>query len=791
VVMDELKCIAERVGSVEHPLALLEGLFACAPLACLVYRADGRCLMANQAFRDLFGREPEPEYSILTDEVAANLGYRDPVLRALSGETAHMPAHWYVAPAARRIGIELTAFPLFDPARVVRHVAVFCKDVTAELLLQAERDLEDAVRQHSVEIVTVRRADEAVARISPSVTRILGYPPERFAHILNDTLHPDDAARALALHEAVLRDPGQVCQAEYRARHADGSWRWMSTTLINMRHHPTIQGIISYSHDVTDLKLANEALRRSEEEIAATLRSIGDAVIATDIEGRVVRMNPVAEQLTGWMLAEALGKNLEEVFRIVDEETRLPVESPAVHVLREGGVVGLASHSVLIARDGSEHIIADRGAPIHVGEEHVQGVVFVFRDVSEEMRAELQRLRHQEELRRSEEALRAALHASHSVAWTLDFATAKISLSDNTPDVIGASPEQSLEQLTVMVHPDDRTAVFESTFALSEGRIPSAQRYRFFRGDTGELVYLESRARPIRDCQGRVTGATGQLVDVTDRSRAEELRARGSLLELQNRRIQEANRLKSQFLANMSHELRTPLNAIIGFAELLHDGVVEPGAPEHKEFLGDILASSRHLLGLINDVLDLTKIEAGKLEFFPEPVSLASIIEEVCNILRAIAAAKSICVEVDPSPSLTDISIDAARLKQILYNYLSNALKFTPAGGRVTVRTRPEGPATFRIEVEDTGIGIAPGNIGRLFVEFQQLEDATTKRHAGTGLGLALTRSLVEAQGGSVGVRSVPGQGSVFHAVLPRKGMIPSVAEADGIPRDGARRERA
>jgi signal transduction histidine kinase len=271
-----------------------------------------------------------------------------------------------------------------------------------------------------------------------------------------------------------------------------------------------------------------------------------------------------------------------------------------------------------------------------------------------------------------------------------------------------------------------------------------------------------------RDRDGAIIGARGVLVDVTARRAAEELRQHSAELEARNRRIEEASRLKSEFLANMSHELRTPLNAILGFAELLHDGVVDPASPQHREFLGDILNSGQHLLQLINDVLDLAKVEAGRLELRPEPIDLSALVAEVCSILRTTAASRRITVEHQLDPALTDLVLDPSRLKQVLYNYLSNALKFTHEGGRVTIRATAEGDDRLRLEVEDDGIGIAPADLNRLFLDFQQLDGGSSKRHPGTGLGLALTRRLVEAQGGEVGVRSQPGLGSVFHAVLPR-----------------------
>lgn len=266
-----------------------------------------------------------------------------------------------------------------------------------------------------------------------------------------------------------------------------------------------------------------------------------------------------------------------------------------------------------------------------------------------------------------------------------------------------------------------------------------------------------------------VPHAVGAIRDVTEQKMLEEqLQRKNVELEEQSRRVQEANRLKDEFLANMSHELRTPLNAIIGFTEMMYDGEVEEGSHEQHEYLGDVLSSSRHLLKLINDVLDLAKVQAGKMTFSPEKVILEQLIGEVRDILRLLISDKHIRFETEIDTTLNWAVIDPSKLKQVLYNYLSNAFKFTPDEGKVTIRVKPEGEDTFLIEVEDTGIGIAPEDIGRLFVEFQQLDAGMARKHRGTGLGLALTRSIVEAQGGRVGVRSVFGQGSTFFAVLPR-----------------------
>lgn len=252
-------------------------------------------------------------------------------------------------------------------------------------------------------------------------------------------------------------------------------------------------------------------------------------------------------------------------------------------------------------------------------------------------------------------------------------------------------------------------------------------------------------------------------ISVRDLSERQQM----EVLRVENRRVQEASRLKSEFLANMSHELRTPLNSILGFSELLVQGEVGELSPQQQDFVGDIYNSGKHLLRLINDVLDLSRVEAGKMEFHPERVDLAPLVREVIDVLRAVATETSIRIEVTIAPELGSVQLDPARLKQVLYNYLSNAIKFSPTGGVVEVRAKPDSDTSLRVEVQDHGHGISESDLGRLFVDFEQLDPSRAKSHAGTGLGLALTRRLVEAQGGAVGVKSAKGAGSTFFVVLP------------------------
>ena len=330
-------------------------------------------------------------------------------------------------------------------------------------------------------------------------------------------------------------------------------------------------------------------------------------------------------------------------------------------------------------------------------------------------------------------------------------------------EMIGLPVEALVPPRFRAAHPGRRAGFHGATQARAMG----AGRDLFGVRKDGSEVPVEIGLNPLG--AGAEALVLASIVDITERLRAEEESRKTRDLEEKNRRMAEANRLKNDFLANMSHELRTPLNAVIGFSELLYDGKAGPLTADQKEYLGDILGSSRHLLQLINDVLDLAKLEAGKMSFAPEPVSLERLVGEVRDALGALVVKKRLDCRAEVHPDVGAVELDPKRLKQVLFNYLSNAIKFTAEGGTVSVRARPEGADAFRLEVEDSGIGIRPEDFARLFVEFQQLDHPLTKSQAGTGLGLVLTKRIVEAQGGRVGVRSELGRGSTFYAVLPRR----------------------
>lgn len=260
----------------------------------------------------------------------------------------------------------------------------------------------------------------------------------------------------------------------------------------------------------------------------------------------------------------------------------------------------------------------------------------------------------------------------------------------------------------------------------------------------------------------------GAAFDKMAETMENEVTDRTAELGVTNRRLELATRNKSEFLAAMSHELRTPLNAIIGFTQLIHDGRVGPVTTTQQEYLADVLTSASHLLRIVNDLLDLTKVEAGKMIFVAGDVDVDLVVREVCDSLRPMSAERGVGINYVVEPRVRHVVGDAHRLKQVLYNYIANALRFAPRNDTVAVRVTPDGDDCFRVVVEDTGPGIAAADLPRLFKRYEQGSHNTGSGREGTGLGLALTRRIVEAQGGYAGVTTEPGKGAAFFAVFPR-----------------------
>jgi PAS domain S-box-containing protein len=515
-----------------------------------------------------------------------------------------------------------------------------------------------------------------------------------------------------------------------------------------------IRGAVMVFRDLTRILRAEAEARR----LAAIVESSDDAIIGKDMAGNIVTWNQAAATMFGYTAEEAVGRS---VLMLVPPGRR-EAERGMMTTLARGHRIPTFD-TMGLAKDGTERVISVTISPILDPSGAVVGASRSVRDVSQERRA-------QAALRDSEAKLRFTMEAARIGEWDLDLKGGESRISRLHARCFGyeeVPARWDLDSFTQHVHPDDRAGVNRIIAAGLEAQHGWDFDCRVVWPDDS-VHWIAVHGSALFE-NGRAVRLLGIVSDITEQRLAEEARLTALRLAAENSEIQQASRLKSLFLANMSHELRTPLNAIIGFSDLLHSGAVPAGSAKNREFLGHISTSGRQLLQLINDILDLSKVEAGKVEFKAQPLSLPALMQEVREMFMADLQRKSVALVVDLDPVLNEsIKTDPGRLRQALCNYVSNAIKFTRPGGHVTIRAREEGPAHFRIEVEDDGIGIAEADIPKLFSEFQQLDAGLDKQHQGTGLGLALTRRLIEAQGGRVGVRSELGRGSVFYLVMSK-----------------------
>jgi PAS domain S-box-containing protein len=620
--------------------------------------------------------------------------------------------------------------------------------------------------------------------------------------------------------------------------------------------------------ELSERKRAQEALAKREKWFSTTLSSIGDAVIATDMNGSVTFMNSVAQSLTGWSLEDAQGKSMDLVFDIINRETRRPVENPVKKVFREGKIVGLADHTLLLSKNGKEFDIEDSAAPIVTESGESIGVVLVFRDITD--------LKHaREEADRYFSLSLDLLCIAGSDGYFKRLNPAWEKVLGYTTDELRAKP------VLEFVHPDDRTATirdseklakgqnticFENRYQCKDGSYRSllwsatpfaeeqviyavarditelnraeealrqseerfrlmvenvidyaillldpngnvvtwnagAERIKGYRAEEiigrhfsqfypaedvengkpqreleqaiangrledegwrvrkdGSTFWANVIITALRDPSGTLRGFGKVTRDMTERKRTQEA------LLLAKDEAERASKFKDQFLSTMSHELRTPLNAVLGFSELLTDKRYGEMNERQSRYVNHINTSGKHLLKLISDILDLSKIEAGRMEIIREDVAVDSVYTEVLNGLQPLADKKSQTLVRQVEPNLY-VRADPTRFKQILMNLIGNAIKFTPERGRIELAARSAG-AQVRVEVRDNGPGIPPEDQKRIFEAFYRRAESG-KAVEGTGLGLAITERLVHMHGSQLGVESRPGQGTCFYFSFP------------------------
>ena len=491
--------------------------------------------------------------------------------------------------------------------------------------------------------------------------------------------------------------------------------------------------------DITEQKKAREELLKFKLGIERS----DEVIFITNNDGTIIYANPAFEKIYGYSREEALGKTP----RII-KSGLLPSEG-----YRQFWDMLLAKKVVngeLInkTKDGNLLNIGGSANPILNDEGNIIGFLAIQRDITEAKQNE-------EKLR----MFRRLIDQSNDAIFVNDPETGRIlDVNEKATNSLGYKREELLNMRVT-----DLDVTLRDTFYWKE-HVKEVKK-RGHRILEGRLKRKDNSTFPVEanisfTAIGKIEYMIAVVRDITERKNAEKIK-------LENLRLEAADKTKSEFLTTMSHELRTPLNAVIGFSELLKMNASGNLNEKQLKYMNNILYGGKHLLNLIDDVLDLSKLESGKIDIYIEKISLPVTIDETCVLLKEEAARKNVIIKKEFEPQIEFIEADKKRVMQIFFNLLSNAVKFSKEeGGTVIVTTKREGDAV-RISISDTGIGIQEEDQKRLFKEFEQLDSGITRKFGGTGLGLAISKKLVELHGGKIWAESTYGEGTTISFTMP------------------------
>ena len=657
-----------------------------------------------------------------------------------------------------------------------------------EALQDLNHDLEARIEQGTIELrnnearlrrlfeqnpvgIAVSDLQGTITRVNASLRAMLGCSQSALVGQSVDSLIEDVQESAQNWLEALQESTLSLTSQEVILRSAKSSrqiWATLTSALI-LDAFGRPSEVMHLIEDISLRKRAKEELTRYAQEVEDLYNNAPCGYHSLDEQGRLLRINDTNLRWLGYERQEVIGRHIDE-FLTPEGKRTFAVVFPRFK--QTGSIKDL--DCAFFTKDGQPFPVLVSAVAV----QDEQGNYLCSRTTAFDMR---DRKQVELALQESEEKFRQLAENIAGVFWMRDLAGNLLYISpayetlwQQSPDYLRENPNSWLES----IHPDDLARIqrkLRQNLAFDE-------EYRVILPD-GRLRWIHDRGFEVRDAEGNVYRFAGIAEDVTEQKKAaQKLQATNEQLILSNAELARATRLKDEFLANMSHELRTPLNAILGMTEGLQEQVFGPITPEQHKSIATIERSGRHLLALINDILDLAKIESGKLVLQRTAVTASYLCDSSLTFVRQQATQKEIRLITRISPNLPDLVVDELRIRQVLINLLNNAVKFTPNGGQITLTVKTHrddhGPwMTFAIA--DSGIGIAPESIGQLFKPFTQIDSSLTRQHAGTGLGLALVKQLVDLHGGTVAVGSTLGQGSCFTVSLPCPGGEPGATEAD------------
>ncbi len=579
---------------------------------------------------------------------------------------------------------------------------------------------------------------------------------------------PDDRKKAQENFDRALAGEAFTLIEEYGE--SSHNRRWYSNLYSPLKDsEDNVIGLTLILSDITDRKRAEELLRESEERHRLLADNSSDVIWTMDQEGRFTYVSPSVEKLRGYKPEEVMRQKPDEILAPNSLHHYVKGMELARKAVSQGELFPSQRFQLeQPCKDGSTVWTEVTISGMYNESEDFIGILGVSRDITERKRTE-------DALRESEASLARSQEIAHVGSWTLDLIENNLTWSDEVYRIFGLKPQEfeaTYEAFLQCVHPDDRRIVDDAySDSLDHEEEYYSVDHRVIRRDTGEVRYVQEKCIHERDSSGNVIRSVGMVQDVTESKLAEEkLLTYAHELEKKNReldialiRAEEATRAKSEFLANMSHEIRTPMNGVIGMTGLLLDTEL---TDEQRHYAETVRVSGESLLDIINDILDFSKIEAGKVEMETVGFDLQSVLDDFASIISIKAHEKQlefICAAAPDVPVC--VRGDPGRLQQILTNLAGNAVKFTEEGEvvvHVTLETQNDSEATLRFSVKDTGIGISGEKMDLIFDKFSQLDNSTTRKYGGTGLGLTISKQLVEMMGGNMGVESEEGKGSEF-----------------------------
>ncbi len=544
-------------------------------------------------------------------------------------------------------------------------------------------------------------------------------------------------------------------------------------------------GTIDAKHD--------EALLTTAALQAAIFNSANFSSIATDAKGVIQIFNVGAERMLGYTAAEVMNNitpaDISDPQELIARARALSVElgtpiTPGFEALVFKASRGIEDIYELtyIRKDGSRFPAVVSVTALRDAHDAIIGYLLIGTDNTARKQVEDERMKLDQRLRDQHFYTRSLIESNIDALITTDPRGIITDVNKQTEALSGCTRDELIGSPFKNYFTDPGLAEAGINRVLREGKVTDYELTA--RARDGRLTDVSYNATTFHDRDRRLQGVVAAARDVTERKLFEQT------LQQKNGELEEASRMKSEFLANMSHELRTPLNAIMGFSEVLKDGLMGGMTDQQRGLAVKIFSSGQHLLALINDILDLSKVEAGKMTLDLEPVQVSSLLVNSLSIIREKAASRRIRLGMEGTDELGLMQLDGRKVKQIVYNLLSNAVKFTHEGGQVSLHAsrvaradagHVSGSRTSRtfastdnqfaeflkISVTDSGIGISPEGLGRLFTPFSQIDSGLARKFEGTGLGLAMVKLLAELHGGAVAVESTVGEGSCFTVWLP------------------------